>query len=120
MKTWLRNAKWGWPALALVAALAVGGITTGFSTGFSLTKGTQSPIWTEQTPSSATTHTVQAPDWVKIGRDLKPAVVNVSAKRVESAQPEMTGPSGDEDTPFDRYFKDHFGSRPKRQARSMG
>jgi len=116
MKAWFRNAKWGWPALALVAALAVGGVTTGFS----LTKGPQPQLWTEQTTSSATAPTVQAPDWVKIGRDLKPAVVNVSAKRVESAQPEMTGPSGDEDTPFDRYFKDHFGSRPKRQARSMG
>src|SRR5215468_4828144 len=116
MKAWFRNAKWGWPALALVAALAVGGVTTGFS----LTKGPQPQLWTEQTTSSATAPTVQAPDWVKIGRDLKPAVVNVSAKRVESAQPEMTGPSGDEDTPFDRYFKDYFGSRPKRQARSMG
>ena len=115
MKAWIRNAKWGWPALALVAALAVGGVTTGFS----LTKGAQPQLWTEQTPASATTHTVQAPDWVKIGRDLKPAVVNVSAKRVESAQPEMTGPS-DEETPFDRYFKDYFGSRPRRQQRSMG
>ena len=30
MKAWLRNTKWGWPALALVAAIAVGGVTTGF------------------------------------------------------------------------------------------
>jgi serine protease Do len=62
---------------------------------------------------------VQAPDWIKIGRELKPAVVNVSAKRAETATPEMQGPSGEE-TPFDRYFKDFFGSRPKRHARSMG
>ena len=62
---------------------------------------------------------MQAPDWVKIGRDLKPAVVNVSAKRTESAVSEMQGPSGEE-TPFDRYFKDYFGSRPKRHARAMG
>jgi serine protease Do len=31
----------------------------------------------------------------------------------------MQGPSGEE-TPFDRYFKDYFGSRPKRHARAMG
>ncbi|HEV2056233.1 MAG TPA: DegQ family serine endoprotease [Methylomirabilota bacterium] len=115
MKTFLRDTKWGWPALALVAALAVGGVTTGFG----LTNGAQPPLWTEQSAITAAAPTVQAPDWVKIGRELKPAVVNVSAKRAETAMPEMQGPSGEE-TPFDRYFKDFFGSRPKRHARSMG
>ena len=115
MKAWFKNAKWGWPVLALVAAVAVGGVTTGFS----LTKGAQPQIWTEQSASGTSAPTVQAPDWVKIGRDLKPAVVNVSAKRTESAVSEMQGPSGEE-TPFDRYFKDYFGSRPKRHARAMG
>ena len=115
MKTWLRYLKWGWPALALVAALAVGGVTTGFT----LTKGASAPLWTEQSATSAAAPTVQAPDWVKIGRELKPAVVNVSAKRTEQAMPEMRGQS-DEDTPFDRYFRDFFGSRPKRHERSMG
>jgi serine protease Do len=115
MKAWLRNTKWGWPALALVAAIAVGGVTTGFG----LTKGAQPQLWTEQSAVTAQAPTVQAPDWVKIGRELKPAVVNVSAKRSETAMPEMQGPSGEE-TPFDRYFKDFFGSRPKRHERSMG
>ena len=115
MKTFLRDTKWGWPALALVAALALGGVTTGFG----LTKGAQPPLWTEQSAVTATAPTVQAPDWVKIGRELKPAVVNVSAKRVETAMPEMQGPLGEE-SPFDRYFKDFFGSRPRRHARSMG
>src|SRR6266699_371960 len=115
MKAWLRNTKWGWPALALVAAIAVGGVTTGFG----LTKGTHVPLWTEQSATMTSAPTVQAPDWVKIGRELKPAVVNVSAKRSETAMPEMQGPSGEE-TPFDRYFKDYFGSRPKRHTRAMG
>jgi serine protease Do len=115
MRTWLRNTKWGWPALALVAAVAVGGVTTGFG----LTKGAQPQLWTEQSATAAPAPTVQAPDWVKIGRELKPAVVNVSAKRAEGAVSEMQGPSGEE-TPFDRYFKDYFGSRPRRHARSMG
>ena len=115
MKTFLRHRKWSWPALALVAALAVGGVTTGFG----LTKGAQPQLWTEQSSVTAAAPTVQAPDWVKIGRELKPAVVNVSAKRSETAMSEMKGPS-DEETPFDRYFKDFFGSRPRRNARSMG
>jgi serine protease Do len=115
MKTFLRDTKWGWPALALVTALVVGGVTTSFG----LTKGAQPPLWTEQSAVTAAAPTVQAPDWVKIGRELKPAVVNVSAKRAETATPEMQGPSGEE-TPFDRYFKDFFGGRPKRNARSMG
>ena len=115
MKAWLRNTKWGWPALALVAAIAVVGVTTGFG----LTKGAQPQLWTEQSAVTAQAPTVQMPDWVKIGRELKPAVVNVSAKRSETAMPEMQGPSGEE-TPFDRYFKDFFGSRPKRHERSMG
>jgi serine protease Do len=115
MKAWFKNAKWGWPVLALVAAVAVGGVTTSFS----LTKGAQPQIWTEQSASTTSAPTVQAPDWVKLGRDLKPAVVNVSAKRTEPAVSEMQGPSGEE-TPFDRYFKDYFGSRPKRHARAMG
>jgi serine protease Do len=115
MKTWFRKTKWGWPALALVAAIAVGGVTAGFG----LTKGAQPPLWTEQSAVTAAAPTVQAPDWVKIGRELKPAVVNVSAKRTETAAPEMQGPSHEE-TPFDRYFKDFFGGLPKRHTRSMG
>ena len=115
MTAFLRHRKWSWPALALVAALAVGGVTTGFG----LTKGAQPQLWTEQSSVTAAAPTVQAPDWVKIGRELKPAVVNVSAKRSETAMSEMKGPS-DEETPFDRYFKDFFGSRPRRNARSMG
>jgi len=115
MKAWIANRKWGWPVLALVAALAVGGVTTGFS----LTKGAQPQLWTEQSATTPAAPTVQAPDWVKIGRELKPAVVNVSAKRAETAMSETQGPSGEE-TPFDRYFKDYFGSRPKRHARAMG
>ena len=121
MKDWFRrHAKWGWPALALVAALAVGGITTGLgvTSGFGLTKGTTLPLWTEQA-ANAPMPTVQAPDWVKIGRELKPAVVNVSTQRTESGPAEMSNPFG-EGSPFDRYFKDNFGSKPQRHTRAMG
>ena len=115
MHTWFKRTKWGLPALALVAALVAVGVTGGYG----LTKGAQPQLWTEQSAATTTAPTVQAPDWVKIGRELKPAVVNVSVKRVESGMPEMQGPSGEE-TPFDRYFKDFFGGLPKRHVRATG
>src|SRR5262245_41099826 len=121
MKDWCRkHARGGWPALARVPALGAGGITTGFrvNTGFGLTNGTTPPLSTEQ-PANTAAATVQAPDWVKIGRELKPAVVNVSAKKTESGPTEMQNPFG-EGSPFDRYFKDYFGSKPQRHTRAMG
>jgi len=99
--------------VALATVLTLGGV--GY--GFGVTKSAQTPLWTEQPTAAAPT--APAPDWVKIGHDLKPAVVNVSTKRLQAASPEMGAPFG-EDSPFDRFFKDHFGSRPQRPVRSMG
>ncbi|PYM56111.1 MAG: peptidase [Candidatus Rokuibacteriota bacterium] len=110
-----RGRRWAWSAVALAAVLMLGGVTYGFG----VTKSTQLPLWTEQSSTAGAAPTVLAPDWVKIGRDLKPAVVNVSTKRVQGPAPEMGTPFG-EDSPFDRYFRDHFGTRPQRQVRSMG
>src|ERR1700730_1842975 len=110
-----RGRRWAWSAVALAAVLILGGVTYGFG----VTKSTQLPLWTEQSATAGAPPTVLAPDWVKIGRDLKPAVVNVSAKRAQGPAPEMGTPFG-EDSPFDRYFRDHFGTRPQRPVRSMG
>src|SRR5437899_10436242 len=110
-----RGRRWAWSAVALAAVLMLGGVTYGFG----VTKSTQLPLWTEQSSTAAAAPAGLAPDWVKIGRDLKPAVVNVSTKRVQGPAPEMGTPFG-EDSPFDRYFRDHFGTRPQRQVRSMG
>jgi len=106
-----RGRRWAWSAAALAAVLMLGGVTYGFG----VTKSTQLPLWTEQSSTAGAAPTVLAPDWVKIGRDLKPAVVNVSTKRVQGPAPEMGTPFG-EDSPFDRYFRDHFGTRPQRRC----
>ncbi len=113
MLDWFRTRRWAWGAVALATVLTLGGV--GY--GFGVTKSAQTPLWTEQPTAAAPT--APAPDWVKIGHDLKPAVVNVSTKRLQAASPEMGAPFG-EDSPFDRFFKDHFGSRPQRPVRSMG
>jgi serine protease Do len=115
MVDWIRGRRWTWSAVALAAVLILGGVTYGFG----VTKPAQLPLWTEQSATAGAAPTVLAPDWVKIGRDLKPAVVNVSAKRAQTAMPEMGTPFG-EDSPFERYFRDHFGARPQRPVRSMG
>ena len=80
--------RWAWSAVALAAVLILGGVTYGFG----VTKSTQLLLWTEQTATGGAAPTVLAPDWVKIGRDLKPAVVNVSAKRAQGPAPEMSTP----------------------------
>jgi serine protease Do len=60
--------------------------------------------------------TVPAPDWVAIAKALKPAVVNVSTKRVESG-PSL--PRGlDPDDPFAQFFR-QFERRPH-AVRSLG
>jgi serine protease Do len=116
MLNWFRgrNVRWTWPGLALATVLTLGGVTYGFG----VTKAPAPPLWTE-TPAATATQTAPAPDWVKIVREIKPAVVNVSAKRTDNATPEVGVPFG-EDGPFDRYFKDFFGGRPQRPVRSMG
>jgi serine protease Do len=96
-------------ALALVA-----GITVGPHLG--LTAGTRTPIWTERPVDVAPT-TVAAPNWVQLAKELKPAVVNVSAKRDEGGA-QMRSPFGQGD-PFEQFFK-QFGGEPRKSVRSMG
>jgi serine protease Do len=99
-------------ALVAVAALV------GLAPHVGLTKSSKAPLWSEQAPM-AQTPLAPAPDWVQIGRRVKPAVVNVSVKQTEAAGPEMAAPFG-ENSPLDRYFKDFFGSRPRRYHRGVG
>ena len=71
---------------------------------------TTAPLWTER-PVAVTSAVAPAPDWVELARALKPAVVNISARRMdERAQPE---------SPFRRFFEP-FEPSPRRPARSMG
>ena len=73
-------------------------------------------LWSERAVS-APVSTVPAPNWVELTKALKPAVVNISTKRVQEG-PAMQGPSGNED-PFQQFFR-QFGQPQRRTVRSMG
>jgi serine protease Do len=56
--------------------------------------------------------------WVRLARELKPAVVNISTKRAPEA-PEAQSPFGDDER-FNQFFKHFFGNQPRRPSRSLG
>ncbi|HXJ77917.1 MAG TPA: DegQ family serine endoprotease [Candidatus Methylomirabilis sp.] len=99
---------------ALIALALVAGIALGPHLGF--TAGSRAPIWTER-PLDVPPAPVTTPNWVQLAKELKPAVVNVSTKRVEGGAPTKS-PFGQGD-PFDQFFK-QFGDQPRRSVRSMG
>jgi serine protease Do len=72
-------------------------------------------LWTEDAPK-VSSQAVTAPDWVTLAKTLKPAVVNVSTKRVESG-PSLP-PGMDPDDPFSQFFR-QFEQRPH-AVRSLG
>src|SRR5262245_64020975 len=110
----VRYHRWAWPLVAVIAIAAL----VGFLPHMGLSKPS-APLWNEQ-GASAPAQVVAMPDWVSIGKQLKPAVVNVSSKKVQESGPELQAPFGGDNSPFDKFFKDHFGSRPRRHARGMG
>src|SRR5215468_11284164 len=83
-------------ALALVAGVAL-------APHLAFTAGTRTPLWTER-PMEVAPAPVAAPNWVQLAKELKPAVVNVSTKRVEGGGTQMKAPSGQGD-PFEHFFK---------------
>jgi serine protease Do len=114
MKRLFGKHRWAWPATALVGLGLVAGVGLGPHLGF--TAGPRTPLWTERAVSVAPAP-VQAPNWVEIARQVKPAVVHVSTKRVEGG-PQMRSPFAPGD-PFEPFFKP-FGEQPRRSVRSMG
>src|SRR5215475_10630610 len=99
---------------ALVALALVTGVALGPHLGF--TQGPKAPLWTDR-PHDAAPAPVAMPNWVQLAKELKPAVVNVSTKRVEGGA-QMKSPFG-QGEPFDQFFK-QFGDQPRRSVRSMG
>jgi serine protease Do len=82
------------------------------------TKASRAPLWTEQ--PAAQSATTQAPDWVRLSKEAKPAVVNISAKRNAEgpATPELNGRRGDR-SPED-FFRRFFEETPRRPVRASG
>ena len=105
MRIMQRQRRWAAPIVALVAVAALVGLLPHF--GFT---GAQAPIWTER--SSAQSVQMQSPDWVRLSKEAKPAVVNISAKRnaESSATPQPKG------RPDERNFEDFFKRYNQQQA----
>jgi serine protease Do len=99
--------RWAWPAAGLVAIIFTLGALGVVSPGFGKT---DTPLWTDR-PVAVTTPTVPAPAWVELARAVKPAVVNVSATRVQES-PRLQAPF-----PF---MPEDPSDRLQRKARSLG
>ncbi|HEY7538837.1 MAG TPA: trypsin-like peptidase domain-containing protein, partial [Methylomirabilota bacterium] len=114
MKILQRNRRWAAPMVALVAVAAMVGLLPHF--GF--TSASKTPIWTER--ASAQTAQIQAPDWVRLSKEAKPAVVNISTKlKAESPVPPQFKGQPDENQ-FDEFFKRFFDEGPRRPVRAGG
>jgi serine protease Do len=108
------SRRWLAPAVALVALLALFALTP--RTGFSI--GGHTPLWNERPVDISAATTVPAPNWVAIAKAVKPAVANVSTKRIQEGV-QLGSPFGDND-PFQQYFKQFFGHMPRHTVRSLG
>ena len=111
----LRNHSRTFLAGGLVALALVTGVALGPHLGF--TQGPRAPLWTDR-PQDAAPAPVAMPNWVQLVKELKPAVVNVSTKRVEGGTQTMKSPFGQGD-PFEQFYK-QYGEQPKHSVRSMG
>src|SRR2546427_1980395 len=114
MSRFFRNHRGKLAITALVALALATGVGLGPHLGF--TASARAPLWSERTVDVAAAPAV-GPNWVELVSKLKPAVVNVSTKRME-ARPHMRSPFGSGD-PFDQFFRE-FGDQPRRSVRSMG
>jgi serine protease Do len=95
----LRRIAWPLGAALLVTSIAL-------APHLSAAPATRA-IWTDvPLPAPAT---VATPNWVALASQLKPAVVNVSTKRVQDGQEAM-----------DPYFQQFFGRQPRHSMRSLG
>jgi serine protease Do len=103
------NRRWAAPIVALVAVAAMVGLLPHF--GF--TSASKAPIWTERASAQAVQN--QAPDWVRLSKEAKPAVVNISSKlNAESAMPPQLKGQPD-DRSMDEFFKRFFDEAPQQR-----
>jgi len=110
------SRRWAAPVVALVAAASLIGLLPHLGTGASPT-----PLWSEN--RGAQTATIQAPDWVRLSKEAKPAVVNVSTKLNAEAptRPEPRGrPERPDERSFEDFFKRFFDETQRRPVRAAG
>ena len=112
------SRRWAAPIVALVAVIAFVGLLPHLGTGASPT-----PLWSEH--RGAQSATIQAPDWVRLIKEAKPAVVNVSTK-ISAEAPTRPEPRGRPERPDERGFDDFFkrffdeGQGQRRPVRAAG
>ena len=99
---------------ALVALALVTGVALGPHLGF--TQGPRAPLWTDR-PQDTAPAPVTTPNWVQLAKELKPAVVNVSTRRIEGGA-QVKSPFGGD--PFEQFFRQYGEQQPRRSVRSMG
>ena len=78
MKRFFGNYGGMFVGAGLVGLALVAGIGLGPHLG--MTAGPKTPLWTERAVTPPPSQ-VQAPNWVELAKELKPAVVHVSTKR---------------------------------------
>src|SRR5215813_8805465 len=104
MKRWIIGA---------IAPLAVVAVAVTIPV-FAQPKSNPAPLWSEHQTTSAVPAPPPSP-WVQLARELKPAVVNVSTKRVEEGWRRLEG-----DDEGSHFFRQFFGDQPRRTVRSLG
>src|SRR5262252_1061581 len=107
----LRDHSRSFLAGALVALALVTGIALGPHLGF--TQGRRAPLWTDR-PQDTAPAPVATPNWVQLAKELKPAVVNVSTRRVEGGV-QVKSPFGGD--PFEQFFRQYGEQQPRRSVR---
>ena len=86
------------------------------------TKATTGQVWTEKGESGlfSTSQISDGKLWVKLAKELTPAVVNISTTQVVKRGTPTRSPFS-EDDPFNEFFKRFFGDQPRQfKATSLG
>ncbi len=120
----MRNERFNARTLIIVAAscLILGVLITASLNLVPLTKATTAQLWTEKGESGVFSSS-QISDgklWVRLAKELTPAVVNISTTQVVKRGIRSRGPYS-EDDPFNEFFKRFFGDQPRQfKATSLG
>src|SRR3989449_7558995 len=115
MKFTRNRRRWVAPIVILAAVASLVGLVPHL--GF--TSASKTPLWTER-PAAQSAPT-PAPDWVRLSKEAKPAVVNISTKRNPAgpAIPDLKGGRPDERSQDD-FFRRFFEEAPRRPVRAVG
>jgi serine protease Do len=120
----MRNERFNTRTLIVVAASCVilGVLITASLNLVPLTKATTAQVWTEKGESGlfSSSQISDGKLWVRLAKELTPAVVNISTTQVVKRGIRSRGPFS-EDDPFNEFFKRFFGDQPRQfKATSLG